>query len=61
MLSEGRIPTAENEHTAVEKLLAEHAGESASLTREGETLLVQIGPDVWEISSDGKRKKQRAG
>lgn len=60
MLSEGRIPTAESEHEAVDKLLAEHAGESASLTREGDLLLVQIGADIWEISEDGKRKKQKA-
>ena len=54
---EGRIPTSEAENAGVEKLLGEHPGESASLTREGDTMLVQIGETVWEISAEGKRKK----
>jgi hypothetical protein len=55
---EGRIPMSDEEHTGVEKLLGEHPGVSASLTREGELCLVQIGDDVWAIDSSGKRKKQ---
>ena len=61
MLSDGRIPASEKEHAGVEKLLAEHAGgESASLTRDGDTMIVQIGETVWEVDEDGKRKKRAA-
>lgn len=59
MLSAGRLPLNEAEHQAAEKLIADHAGKSASLTREGETLQVQIGDDIWHIGSDGKRRKQK--
>lgn len=61
MLSEGRIPTSEAEHEAVEKLIGEHPDEQLYISRRdpGETgpLVVQIGDDSWEIGDDGKRKK----
>lgn len=57
MLSEGRIPMSDAEHAGVEKLLGEHPGVSASLTREGDTMLVQIKESIWQINTDGKRKK----
>ena len=57
MLNEGRIPGGDAEHAAVDKLLAEHPGEQGSITREGETMIVQIGDSIWEIAVDGKRKK----
>ena len=61
MLTEGRLPLNEAEHKAVDKLIAEHDGASASLTRRdpGETgpLLVHVGEKTWEIDETGKRKK----
>lgn len=61
MLSPGRIPMSDDEHRGVEKLLAEHEGEQAGLTRrdpgDSGPVLVHIGGDTWEIAEDGKRKK----
>lgn len=49
------------ETAAIEKLLGEHPGGTASLTRrdpgESGPMLVHIGDNTWEISEDGKRKK----
>ena len=59
MLYPGRLPGEDAEHAAVDKLLAEHPGEQGSITREGETMIVQIADDIWEIAQDGTTKKQR--
>lgn len=59
MLHEGRIPGADAEHAAVDKLLAKHPGKSASLTREGPLMQVQIDDDIWHIDADGKTRKIR--
>lgn len=63
MLGEGRIPLKDVQHEAVNKLAEERPGEPMTLTHrdpgESGPLLAYVGEDIYEISEDGKRKKQR--
>lgn len=61
MLSHGRIPHRQAEGEAIDRLLAKHPGEPATLTRRdpGDTgpLLVHIGRESWLVGEDGKTRK----
>lgn len=64
MIHAGRIPLTAEEHAAVEKLLAHHKFDRASLTRRdpGETgpVLVHLGDTTWVVDEAGNATKQKA-
>ncbi len=62
MLGEGRIPLQQEEHDAVDKLIAKHPDDPVSFSRRdpGETgpLVVGVGEDTYIVQADGKTRKQ---
>ncbi len=62
MLHEGRIPLAEAEHAAVDKLIEKHPDASVSFSRrdpnESGPLVVGVGDDTYIVQADGKTRKQ---
>jgi hypothetical protein len=64
MLAQGRIPLTAEEHTAVQRLLEKHSGESVTLTRRdpGETgpVLVHAGNASYQVSEAGRATKLKA-
>ncbi len=64
MLDQARIPLTEKEQAAIEKLLAKHPDQNASLMRrdpgEAGPVLVHIDEDSYEVSEAGETKKLKA-